>query len=593
MKDFVKMTLATLAGLILFGFAIMFIGFGMIGAIATLGDSQPVMPREAVLKIDMSTFVLTEQTTEANPIDMIKAGSQLPENLGILDAVNAINAAATDPAIKFIYLKTDGMSGQFAHAEEFRKALTAFRAVSNKAIVAYTESPSNGGYYLASVADKIYMTPHNGALNSFCGISSQLIFLKDILDRLGINMQLIRHGKYKSAGEMFIRSSSSKENLEQNEAMVNSLWKSISSEIAQSRNISVDDLNGMLDNLKLNLPEDFVANGLVDELLNREQLNQKIADLYVTDSYENVKSISLADYAKLKKSVNLKAKNKIAIIYANGSIIDGNEKQDVAGDRFAAIIADIRKDTTVKAAVLRVNSPGGSVLASEKIKAELDLLREQVPVIASYGGYAASGGYWISANTDYIFSNATTLTGSIGVFSMVPDFGKAVNDKLHVNITTVNSNKHADMLSGMRALNPQEVAYMQASVEDIYTRFTEIVSNGRGMTVEAVDNIAQGRVWTGAEALGIGLVDEIGTLEDAIKYAVTSVEGARSIADVQIVEYPKPMNTMEVLLEELLGTEASIFRNTPLENVENAFRNISTTETGKAYARIPYEIVLN
>ena len=593
MKDFVKMTLATLAGLILFGFAIMFIGFGMIGAIATLGDSQPVMPREAVLKIDMSTFVLTEQTTEANPIDMIKAGSQLPENLGILDAVNAINAAATDPAIKFIYLKTDGMSGQFAHAEEFRKALTAFRAVSNKAIVAYTESPSNGGYYLASVADKIYMTPHNGALNSFCGISSQLIFLKDILDRLGINMQLIRHGKYKSAGEMFIRSSSSKENLEQNEAMVNSLWKSISSEIAQSRNISVDDLNGMLDNLKLNLPEDFVANGLVDELLNREQLNQKIADLYVTDSYENVKSISLADYAKLKKSVNLKAKNKIAIIYANGSIIDGNEKQDVAGDRFAAIIADIRKDTTVKAAVLRVNSPGGSVLASEKIKAELDLLRERVPVIASYGGYAASGGYWISANTDYIFSNATTLTGSIGVFSMIPDFGKAVNDKLHVNITTVNSNKHADMLSGMRALNPQEVAYMQASVEDIYTRFTEIVSNGRGMTVEAVDNIAQGRVWTGAEALGIGLVDEIGTLEDAIKYAVTSVEGASSIADVQIVEYPKPMNTMEVLLEELLGTEASIFKNTPLENVENAFRNISTTETGKAYARIPYEIVLN
>ena len=176
---------------------------------------------------------------------------------------------------------------------------------------------------------------------------------------------------------------------------------------------------------------------------------------------------------------------------------------------------------------------------------------------------------------------------------MIPDFGKAVNDKLHINITTVNSNKHADMLSGMRALNPQEVAYMQASVEDIYTRFTEIVSNGRGMTVEAVDNIAQGRVWTGAEALGIGLVDEIGTLEDALKYAVTSVEGARSIADVQIVEYPKPMNTMEVLLEELLGTEASIFRNTPLENVENAFRNISTTETGKAYARIPYEIVLN
>lgn len=592
MKDFVKMTLATLAGLIIFCLASMFIGIGAIGAIAALGEKQPVMPREAVLDINMSEFVLAEQTTEANPLEMITAGSQLPENLGIWDAVNAINAAALDPAIKFIYLRPDGLSGQFAHIEEFRKALTAFRSVGNKAIVAYTESPGNGSYYLASAADKIYMTPHNGALNSFCGLSSQLIFLKDILDRLGINMQLIRHGKYKSAGEMFVRSSSSKENLEQNEAMVSSLWESISSEIAESRKITVEDLNSMLDNLKLNLPEDFVTNGLVDELLTREQRHQKLADLFVTDSFENVKSISLSDYAKLNKTQNLKAKNKIAVIYANGDIVDGKEKQNVAGDRFAKIIENVRKDTTIKAVVLRVNSPGGSVLASEKIKAELDLLRERVPVIASYGGYAASGGYWISANSDYIFSNATTLTGSIGVFSMIPDFSKAVNNKLHINVTSVNSNKHADMLSGMRALNPQEVAYMQASVESIYNQFTEIVSNGRDMTVKEVDDIAQGRVWTGAEALNIGLVDQIGTLEDAMRYAAASVEGAASINDIQIVEYPKPQNAMEALLEDLLGTKTSIFKNTVLENVENAFRSISSTETGKAYARIPYEIIL-
>ena len=592
MKDFVKMTLATLAGLLLFGFAAMFVMFGMIGAMAALGNSQPSMPSQAVLNIDMSKFVLAEQTTEPNPLDMITAGGEVPATLGIWDAVNAINAAATDPAVKFIYLKPDGISGQFAHTEEFRKALAAFRATSGKAIVAYTESPSNGSYYLASAADKIYMTPHSGAMNSFCGISSQLIFLKDVLDRLGINMQLIRHGKYKSAGEMFVRSSSSKENLEQNEAMVKSLWTSLSTVIAESRNISTEDLNSMLDNLELNFPEDFVEKGLVDELLTREQLQQQIADLYVTEDYEDVKSISLPDYAQLKKPVNLKAKHKLAVIYANGDIVDGKDKENVAGDRYAKIIANVRKDTTVKAVVLRVNSPGGSVLASEKIKAELDLLRENVPVIASYGGYAASGGYWISANTDHIFSNATTLTGSIGVFSMIPDFSKTVKDKLHVNITQVNSNSHADMLSGMRALNLQEVAYMQASVEKIYNQFTGIVSNGRDMTVEAVDNIAQGRVWTGAEALGIGLVDEIGTLEDALRYAAMSIDGVNDLSEVELVEYPKPQDPLTALLEELTGTEMALFKGTALENIEKAFQNASATETGKAYARIPYEIIL-
>ena len=489
-------------------------------------------------------------------------------------------------------LKADGVNGQFTHMEEFRKALKRFREHSGKAIVTYTESPSNASYYLASVADKIYMTPHDGAINSFSGISSQLIFLKDILDKLGVNMQLIRHGKYKSAGEMYIRNSASKENLEQNEAMVGSIWENIAVEIAASREISVEDLNRMLNNLELNFPEDFLNKGLVDELLTREELKQKLADLYVTGKYENIKSISLQDYAKLKNVVNYKAKNKVAVIYAEGNIVDGDEKQQVAGDRFARIIADVRKDSTVKAVVLRVNSPGGSVLASEKIKAELDLLRADRPVIASYGSYAASGGYWISANSDYIFSNASTLTGSIGVFSMIPDLSKAVNEKLHVHITPINSNKHADMLSGMRALDQQEIAYMQASVERIYSKFTGIVAEGRDMTVEAVDEIAQGRVWTGSEALGIGLVDSIGTIEDAINYAAMMIDGVSNPKDVQIVEYPKPMTTIEMLLEEFGGSKKSVFAGTALESVEEAFRSCSEAEAGKAYARIPYEIIL-
>ena len=592
MKDFIKMTLATIAGLFLFGFVALFLMFAVIGALASAGDSQPVMPREGILTIDMSTMVLAEQTTESDPLEKLSSGGQTLTPVGIRSAINAINAAATDPAVKFIYMKPDGMSGQFAHSEEFRKALKRFRETSGKAIVAYTESPSNGSYYLASVADKIYMTPHDGAINTFSGISSQLIFLKDILDKLGVNMQLIRHGKYKSAGEMYIRSSASKENLEQNEAMVDSIWENLAGEIAASRGISVEDLNAMLDNLELNFPEDFLNKGLVDELLTREQLRSQLADLYVTDRYENIQSISLQDYAKLKNTVNYKAKNKVAVIYAEGNIVDGNEKQQVAGDRFAKIIADVRKDSTVKAVVLRVNSPGGSVLASEKIKAELDLLRADRPVIASYGSYAASGGYWISANSDYIFANATTLTGSIGVFSMIPDLSKTVNEKLHVHITPVNSNRHADMMSGMRALDPQETAYMQASVEKIYGKFTELVAEGRDMTVEAVDEIAQGRVWTGAEALGIGLVDQIGTIEDAVNYATMMIDGVAGPQDVQIVEFPKPMTTLDLLLEEFGGSKEALFKGTALEDVEEAFRSCADAEAGKAYARIPYEIIL-
>ena len=588
MKEYIKMTLATITGLFLFGFVAMFLFIGMIGAIAALGETVPVMPKEAVLSIDFTEMALAEQTSEADPLAMLQGGGDITP-VGIYSAINAINAAAQDPAIRYIYMKPDAASGGLAQIEEFRTALKNFRD-SGKAIVSYIENPSNAGYYLASVSDKVYMTKYDGGMNMFNGLSSQLIFLKDALDRLGVNVQLIRHGKYKSAGEMYIRSSSSKENMEQNEAMIGSMWESWSTEIAQSREISTEELNAMLNDLKLNFPSDFLDNGLVDELLSREELQQKLADLYVTDSYKNVKSISLADYAVIKDVPNLKATNKIAVIYAEGNIVDGSSTDGVAGDRFAKIIADVRADKDVKAVVLRVNSPGGSVMASEKIKAELELLRESVPVIASYGDYAASGGYWISANCDRIFANATTLTGSIGVFSMIPDLGGTIKNKLHVTVTPVKSNEHADMLGMMRALTPQEEAYMQASVERIYTKFTSIVAEGRDMTVEDVDAIAQGRVWTGAEALEIGLVDEIGTLEDAIEYAAMSIEGVTSVSDVQIAAYPKPLTTLEMLLESFGGKSA--FAGTPLESIEQAFLGWDASQAGKTYARIPYEIIV-
>lgn len=593
MKEFLKMLGASFTAMVVYGIICIMILTGAISGFASLFSLEemlPVMPSKAVLTIDMSEITLTEQTQEVPILDMLQS-AEAPQPLGVLDAVAAINAATFDPAVKYIFLKPDGVTGGPAQMEEIRNALQNFRD-HGKAVVSYIENPTNGGYYLASVSDKIYMTSYDGGMNMFCGLSSQLIFLKDALDRLGINVQLIRHGKYKSAGETFVRNSSSKENMQQNEEMVGAMWDSWSSAIAESRGLKKEEIDRMLDEMELVFPKDFLEKGLVDELLTQDQLEDKLAMLYMTDSYKDVQSISIQDYAMLNTAGNPSGKNKIAIIYAEGEIVDGEAMEEVAGDRFAKIIQTVRNDKDVKAVVLRVNSPGGSVLASEKIKAQIDSLSRKVPVIASYGDYAASGGYWISAGCDYIYANESTLTGSIGVFSMIPDLKNTINDKLHVNITSVNSNKHADMYDMMRPLDKQETAMMQATVEQIYDRFTQIVAEGRDMTVSDVDEIAQGRVWTGAQALEIGLVDAIGTIEDAIIHAALLVDEKNCLDNIQIVEYPRPVTNLEMITAMLTGEEYLEIAE-PLKSIYTAFSSWDNSQSGKVYARIPYAIEIN
>ena len=590
MKEFFKMTLASMLGFLVVSVVMTVFGFMIIGAIAAIGSEQPVMPRSAVLTIDMGKIALTEQNAPADPLAMLQNNNTTP--VGIWNAVSAINAAASDPEVKMIFMKPDMASGGLAELEEFRQALMNFRN-SGKAIVSYIENPTNAGYYLASVSDKIYMTSYEGGMTMITGLSTQLIFLKDILDKLGINVQLIRHGKYKSAGEMYIRSGISPENREQNQEMVNSIWQNWSAEMAQARGLATDAFNGLIDGLKLNFPSDYLENGLADELMTKEELREKLCTLSGNEEFSDIPFMPFSDYVTLKSLPNLKADKKIAVIYASGNIIEGDDKSQVGGDRFASIIAGIRNDESVKAVVFRVNSPGGSVLASEKIKNEIDLLRQEKPVIASFGNYAASGGYWISNSCDYIFSNAGTLTGSIGVFSMIPEFSGTLEDIAHVNITTISSNEHGDMYSGTRALNQAETAYMQASVERIYDKFTSVVAEGRDMEVQDVDAIAQGRVWSGADAVEIGLVDEIGSLNDAILYAAAAA-GHPDLSSWQIAEYPKPMTTFELLLESLAGGNGeSVFSGTPLENVAEAFSAWDAAESGKVYARMPYEISIH
>ena len=545
MKDFLKYTAAVICGFLIVTVLMFMLGFGFLGAIVASGSSTPSIPKSGVLAIDMSKVTIGEQSRDGSTLSML--GGEGSSTIGIWDAVQAVNTAATDPAVKYIYLRTDGSMSGISALEEFRAALADFRTYSGKAIVSYIESPTSGSYWLASVADKVYMTAHEGATTMINGVSSQMIFIGDLLDRLGVNVQLIRHGKYKSAGEMYTRSSASPENREQYQRMVDSIWETMASEIAVSRGITVERLNEAVDGLELNAPQDFVDCGLVDELMTSEELKEQLAVLAVEDDFEDVSMIPFSDYVAARRPVS-KASKKIAVVYAEGNIVDGSGKSEVAGDRFAQMLADVRADSTVKAVVLRVSSPGGSVLASEKIKTELDLLKQTKPLVASYGDYAASGGYWISANCDRIYSDATTLTGSIGVFGMVPDFSKTANDLLHVNIETVSSNRHGDMYSGMRPFDQAEYDYMLESIESIYDRFTTIVSDARSLPKETVDAVGQGRVWTGSDAMVIHLVDEIGGLDDAVSYAAVAA-GDPDMSNWSVTGCPKPMSQMEELLE--------------------------------------------
>lgn len=578
MKDFVKIILAVICAFIIMGI-LRFLFFLLILGSAAMSGSGPAVPKSGgVLDINMSQFVLSEQTnSDPVPQYTLTGGlSTTTASVGVRDAVLALEEAANDPAIKFVYLRADEASGGIAQLEEFRKALSDFRA-SGKPILAYTEAPSNGSYYLASVADKVLMGKAHGGTYTLVGLSSQMIFLKDILDKLGVNVQLIRHGKYKSAGEMFVRNSSSAENREQNQVMINSLWASLSGTMAASRDLSVEKLNQLIDNLSFVVPEDFVKHGLVDELVDHQELEKKLCTLAQVEDIKKVHLVSLADYVDAKVSEPV-SKDKVAVIYAEGEIVEGSSSSEVAGDRFVGIIEKVRKDKNVKAVVLRVNSPGGSVSASVKIRSALDRLMAEKPLVASYGDYAASGGYWISSGCQKIYSDAACLTGSIGVFSMIPEFSQ-VAKKVGVGVETVGSNKHSDILSLMRPFDADETAYMQATVEDIYELFVNLVATSRDLPVERVDEIAQGRVWAATDALQIGLVDEIGSLQDAIAYAAAMADLTSSDA-YSVVGYPAPPSFLQQLLDQFGGGSgnASVFQN---------------YQPGQLYARIPYDYRLS
>ena len=583
MKPFWKVVFGGCLGTLIAFILVNLILFGLIGsALSSVGkDTQPVVPKNAILKIDLSQPV-SEQGKESFSFNPLAGNASMSTSISLLNALRALEVAATDPQVKFLYLKADALGMDIAQAEEFRAALLKFRE-GGKPVVAYCQGLSAGNYYMASVADKVILNAYGDVMIS--GMSSQLMYYKDLIDHLGIDIQLIRHGKYKSAGEPYIKSEMSQENKEQYEQLLGTIWGVMADAVAGSRDFTADQYNAWIDNLEINTAEAAKEKGLVDELWYDDQVRDYFCTLCDVKKPKDLKYVSLKDYAAAKVKANLRAKEKIAVIYADGQIVMDDKGDGNIGNNFAREIAKVRQDSSVKAVVFRVNSPGGSVQASAAIEREIELLKACKPVVASYGGYAASGGYWISCGTDKIFSDKSTLTGSIGVFGLIPSFGKALKKNVHLNVYEVSTHKHGALATGMSPLDPEEEEAMQENIDSIYEDFVARVAAGRGLTTEAVDEIAQGRVWAGGDAIQIGLVDELGGLTDAIRYAATMA----SLENYRLVEYPAVTSLYEQLLSSMeeTGTEQDI-RTDPVGAVTRVSSWLLGLDGPEIAARMPY-----
>ena len=546
MKPFWKVVFGGCLGSIIAFILVNLILFSIIGSmVSSLGTKteQPVVPRNAILKIDVASPI-AERGGESFNLSTLGGSLNMSEAVSALDAVQALEIAAADPQIRFVYIKPDNMVIDIALAEELRAALARFRE-SGKPVIAYCQGLTGGSYYLASVADKVILNAYGDCM--ITGMSTNLMYYKDLIDHLGIDVQLIRHGKYKSAGEPFIKSEMSKENREQYEQLLGSIWGTLSETVASSRDFTAEQFDRWIDELSLSSAEAALEKGLVDELWYDDQVRDYFRTLCDVKDVKDLKYVSLHDYALARVKSNLRAKDKVAVIYADGDIEMDDEGEGSIGNNFAREIAAVRADPTVKAVVFRVNSPGGSVQASAAIEREIALLKEKMPVVASYGAYAASGGYWISCGTDKIFSDKSTLTGSIGVFGLIPSFGKALKKNVHLNVFEVSTHKHGATASGFSPLDPEEEAVMQQSIDKIYNDFVGRVAAGRNLTTEAVDEIAQGRVWAGEDAIKIGLVDELGGLSDAIRYAAVTA----GLENYRLVEYPAIVPLLDQVLASM------------------------------------------
>ncbi len=548
MKQFFKFMLASMAGFFLTMIVLFFFFAILIASLLTFTKKEEVVVKpKTVLHLTLKEAI--PERSQASPFSFSETRLFSTSNVpGLLETNDLLKRASEDDNISGILLDLSEIGSGMATMEEVRNALLKFKE-SGKFVVAYGEVYSQKAYYLATTADIICLNPE-GALD-FRGMAGELVFIKGLLDKLDINPQIIRHGKYKSAIEPLISDRMSEANKEQTLAYINSLWMHISDGISKARNIDPARLQVIADSLLIQTPEDALNYHFVDRVIFKDQLIDLLKEKLEIGKNDKIEMMKLERYKDAPaKTFKKRAKEKVAVIYAVGSIGDGEgSDESIGSERISKAIRKARTDSTVKAIVFRVNSPGGSALASDVILREIKLARDIKPVVVSMGDYAASGGYYIACAADTILANPTTLTGSIGVFGVIPDFSKFFNNKLGVTFDVVKTNKHADYISVTRPMTPYEEKVITNDVERIYKVFVNHVSEGRSMPEAQVDSLGQGRVWSGTDGVKTGLVDLTGGLQDAINIAANMAK----LEDYRIMSLPEQKDPFTQIIDELTG----------------------------------------
>lgn len=548
-----------------------------------MSESPVEVKKNSILKVSFDIPVV--DFNNASSIDPFTL-SVSPEPHRLLNVLETIEHAAIDPNIKGIYMDLNNMNISLSVAEEIRGAIEGFK-LSGKFVIAYADNYSQGSYYFATVADKVYLNPYGRAI--LTGFSPQVMIFTKTLEKLGIEMQVIRHGKFKSAIEPFVNKEISPENREQILAYTGSIWNYLIEEIGKSRNIKVEELNNIIDNILSRDAQSALSHKLIDGIMYKDEVVSELCQLMNVDSEQKLNIVNFSDYLKLLRSAST-SRDRIAVIYASGEIVMGESSSYVSSDYISKAIKRARYDEKVKAVVFRVNSPGGDAQASEIIARELELTAKEKPVIVSMGSVAASGGYWISTPGSVIIANHTTLTGSIGVFGMVPNIKKGMEEFTGIRVDVVNTNKNSDFLTSIyRPLNNTEKEFMQEMVEDVYDKFITKVSNSRTMTKEAVDNIGQGRVWSGVNAYENGLIDDFGGLKEAIMVAADRA----NLTSYRIIELPVKRSQLEELMSTLLSADVQTGLQQELAKIFSKYSYLinSITQPG-VKARMEYEIDL-
>ena len=551
MRQFFKFTFASMLGFLLAGIVIVLLFTALIAGISSSTEKEITVEANSILHLDFSQAIVDR--TSNNPfenIDFLTFETNNAQSVG--DYLKAIRAAATDDNIKGIFLDLSSIETDGVLRSTIRKALVDFKT-SGKFIYAFSEGYTQGTYLMASVADSVFMVPTGDML--FNGLASTPMFFKGMLNKLDIDVRLIRVGKYKGAGEPFIRENLSEENRYQIESFLGSLNNQMLADLSASTGKSTDELRAMANELKIRSAADAVALGMVHRLAFRDEVLNLLAAKTEQKDIEKISFVSLEDYvSSLPRDLNFKEKNRIAVVYAIGDITSGEgDDQTIGSDRIAAAIRSARLDKEVKAIVLRVNSPGGSALASDIIWREVLLAKGEKPVVVSMGNLAASGGYYIAAAADSIFAAPNTLTGSIGVFGMIPNFEGFFKNKTGITFDRVTTGKYADLLNTNRPMTADEEAIVQQMINRIYEDFIKVVADGRGLSTDSVHAMAQGRVYTGAQALEIGLVDKLGDLEDAIACAARMAK----LKDYRLKNLPEQKDQLEMLLESFGAARVS------------------------------------